>query len=267
MNTSNASMPIHIANPLPSQLQKLRNLWKEAFGDNDAFLDIFERTAFHPKRCRCVTIDNEVVAALYWFDCEFENQPIAYIYAVATASAHQGKGLCHALMQDTHAHLLASGYAGAILVPGSKALFRFYEKMGYQTATYIEEITYNDSMLHTFEPKSITLRSIDKTEYAALRRRYLPEHAVIQEKENLEFLETQAEFYTGDDFLLACHKHEDMLQGIELLGNTAVIPAILLSLDYKEGHFRVPGNETPFGMYYNFKENTSTPSYFGFAFD
>jgi len=87
--------------PLESQIGGLRLLWKEAFGDTDALLDVFWSTAFAADRCRCITIDDEVAAALYWFDCRFDDRPIAYIYAVATAKAQRKQGLCRKLMEDT----------------------------------------------------------------------------------------------------------------------------------------------------------------------
>ena len=90
--------------PTREQTEGLCKLWQEAFGDNDAFLDAFWSTAFSSDRCRCITVDGEVAAALYWFDCRCENKPMAYLYAVATARSHRGKGLCKALMESTHTH-------------------------------------------------------------------------------------------------------------------------------------------------------------------
>ena len=58
-----------IDHPTTTQIPQLRSLWKEAFGDSDAFLDIFFQRAFSPQRCCCVTQGDAVVAALYWFDC------------------------------------------------------------------------------------------------------------------------------------------------------------------------------------------------------
>ena len=77
--------------PQAEQLPALRQLWKQAFGDTDAFLDIFFSTAFSPERCRCVVTDGEVAAALYWFSCEADGQPLAYLYAVATAERFRGQ--------------------------------------------------------------------------------------------------------------------------------------------------------------------------------
>lgn len=253
--------------PLSSQIHELRTLWKETFGDTDEFLDLFHSTAFSLNRCRCAVQDGKIVAALYWFDCSFSGNSIAYIYAVATAKEYRGQGICHALMESTHMHLKELGYAGAILSPASKSLFDFYEKMGYKTCAYNDELIFKEDSLYAFEKSDITIRKIDKNEFARLRQDFLPKDAVLQENENLDFLETQAEFFTGKNFLLTAQKNDSHLQGIEFLGDTSVIPAILQALHCTSGNFRTVGKENPFGMYYAFTEATSTPSYIGFVFD
>ena len=58
-----------IDRPTQMQIPQLRRLWQAAFGDTDAFLDIFFHRAYDARRSRCVTRDGRVVAALYWFDC------------------------------------------------------------------------------------------------------------------------------------------------------------------------------------------------------
>ena len=80
--------------PNVEQTAWLRRLWKEAFGDSDAFLDRFFTIAYSPDRCRCVTADGRVTAALYWFDCDCQGEKLAYLYAVATAQDCRGRGLC-----------------------------------------------------------------------------------------------------------------------------------------------------------------------------
>ena len=114
-----------IDRPQKGQIADLRALWKEAFGDSDSFLDVFFTTAYSPERCRCVTVDGEAVSALYWFDCEYSGERIAYLYAVATAENHRGHGYCQALLDDTHRHLSALGYEGVILSPGSDNAFEY----------------------------------------------------------------------------------------------------------------------------------------------
>ena len=118
--------------PTSRDIPALRSLWREAFGDEDSFLDAFFGTAYSPDRARVAMIDGNVAGALYWFDCSLEGRKYAYIYAVATAKSYRGRGVCTALMRDTHSHLKDGGYSGAVLVPGDAPLFAFYEKMGYR---------------------------------------------------------------------------------------------------------------------------------------
>ena len=245
--------------PKTEEIPGLRQLWKEAFGDSDAFLDLFFQNGFHPNRCRCITDRGAVVAALYWFDCSFADRKIAYLYAVATARSHQGQGLCRKLMADTHELLKSKGYAGAILVPGEKSLFRFYGAMGYEAIACVE--TYHCPPGET--PSPVTILSPDA--YATLRRRLLPANAVLQEGDNLRFLSQICTLYGGDGWVMAASTPGETLTAMEFLGDTAQIPGILATLGATEGNFRTPGNEA-FAMYLPF-DGSEKPAYFGLAFD
>ena len=250
-----------IDSPTPVPAPSLKRLWREAFGDTEEFLDTFFTTAFSADRFRCAMEDGEAVAALYWFDCLYEGGRIAYIYAVATAKSHRGRGLCRTLMADTHAHLSRLGYVGAVLVPCSKELFAFYGRLGYRTCSCVRELCV------TAGDRDIALRRVDADEYARLRRTLLVRGGVIQENENLEFLSAQAELYAGDNFLLAANEDGGRLRGIELLGDVNAAPRILRALGYAEGRFRTVGNDIPFAMFYPLEDNAPVPSYFGLAFD
>jgi len=238
----------------------LRALWQASFGDDDAFLDDFFTAAFSPERCRCVMADDHPAAVLYWFDCTCRGQRIAYLYAVTTAEAYRRRGLCAALLADTHKHLQALGYAGVLLVPCSETLVAFYEKSGYRLCSRIGELRCGVGTA------ACTIREIGAAEYAARRREMLPDGGVVQEGENLRFLQTQTAFYAGDGFVLAASREGDTLVGAELLGNTAAAPAIVHALGCAAGRFRVPG-ERPFAMYRQLGGASQPPGYFGLAFD
>ena len=248
--------------PDRSRIPELQSLWQEAFDDTQDFLDNFERTAFHPDRCRCAVTEGRAAAALYWFDCLYMGRRIAYVYAVATAKAYRGQGICHGLMEDTHRYLEKLGYEGVVLVPGSKELFRFYEGMGYRIGSTIREFTCDASV------REVSMCCIDTQEYARLRRQLLPRGGVVQENENLAFLKTQAQFYAGAGFLLTARKEEDTLFGMELLGDETKASQIVSALGCAKGTFRVPGEGRPFAMYRSLSESKlPAPSYFGLAFD
>lgn len=242
-----------------SDVPRLRRLWQQAFGDTDAFLNAFFSVGFAPERSLCVRPEDEIAAALYWFDCELDGQKLAYLYAVATDADHRGQGLCHSLMAQTHGLLAQQGYAGAVLVPGSGSLFRFYEKMGYRRFGGIQQITATAAVAPA------RLEAVTAEEYARLRKQFLPVGGVVQEGALLRFLATQAQFYKGEDLLLCCIREGDRLIVPELLGSGN--PAdILTALGCVTGVFRTPG-ETPFAMFFPLREGTATPKYFAFALD
>ena len=247
--------------PIPAQGMEMARLWQEAFGDSFEFIEGFFCTAYSPSRCRCVTVDGEIAAVLYWLDTEYDGQRFAYIYAVATKKSHRGKGLCRKLMDDTHAHLRTRGYAGALLVPQTDDLRKMYRAMGYMPCTSVSEFTCEAS------ETAAALHRIDRDTYAAARRTFLPEGGVLQENENIAYLENMAFFYQGEDFLLAARLENRELYSPELLGNTAAAPGILKALGCRKGTFRVPGDDIPYAMFLPFADSVRKPTYFGLAFD
>lgn len=247
--------------PTPARIPGLRRLWQEAFGDSPEFLDKFFGTAFDPRRCRCVTQDDEIAAALYWFHVSCQGQPMAYLYGVATGKAYRNRGLCRALMADTRSHLQSLGYKGILLVPEGDNLRRMYGGLGYENCTTVQEFSC------TAGAEPVRLQEIDGAEYARLRRELLPQGAVIQEGENLAFLGTYARFYSGEGFLATLYPEEDALLGLELLGDPGAAPGILKALSAGHGTFRTPGEGREFAMFLPLDENAPRPGYFAFAFD
>ena len=243
----------------PTELAGLRRLWQEAFGDSDAFLDIFFTQGFDPARSLCISENDTPVAALYWFDCSCNGRKIAYLYAVATARSHRGQGLCRRLMADTHKILANQGYSSAVLVPGEPSLFDFYEKMGYQT------ICCTKAIACTAGDKSLPVATLSTDAYAAQRRRLLPDNAVVQEGDNLAFLSQICGLYGGDGWVMAASTEGKTLWAMEFLGDTALLPGILTALGASEGHIRTPGDDA-FAMYLPF-DTAEPPAYFGIPFD
>ena len=243
--------------PKPQDMPSLRQLWQEAFGDSEEFLDIFFATAMHPHRCFTAKDGNSLAGALYWFDCSCRGKKVAYLYAVATAKSFRGQGVCHRLMTHTHQYLTQLGYAGTLLVPGEESLFDFYANMGYSGFCPMEEIPYAAQ-------GNALLRPLDKTEFGCLRRTFLPEGAVVQEGENLDFLAAQCNFYAGNGFVLAARKEDNTLTILELLGNPN--QGIPTALDCTNATLRNFGKGKPYGMYRPLTDDPA-PTYFAFSFD
>lgn len=253
-----------IDSPKHEHILGLRELWKEAFGDGDTFLDVFFGKVFSASRCRCVIENGKVIASLYWFDCEYEKERVAYLYAIATLEEYRGKGVCSALMKDTHSYLKSCGYSLAMLVPASEKLFTLYEKFGYKTCTSVNEKTVYSSN------EKINLNRISVEEYGKLRRELLPEKSVIQENENLVLLDVLADFYKCGGAIFAVQKGsaDGDLRIVELLGNTDLAPSIIGVLGYKIASVRLAGDGRAFSMCISFcGDKLAFPKYFGLAFD
>lgn len=248
--------------PSSDDTHMLRRLWKEAFGDDDSFLDKFFHTAFSEKRTRCIKSDGQIIAALYWFDCMYNKHKIAYVYAVATAKKFQGRGCCTILMNDTHKLLNKIGYDGIILVPASEKLFSFYEKLGYITCAYKSRISADSSN----ECEKVSRISSD--EYAKIRKSYLPPNAILQENENIRFLSTMCSFYLGENFIFALADGQQKFRAVEYLGDIKKLSGILSSFGHKSGEFMIAGKDIPFAMFHSLDNfDDEIPDYLGFAFD
>lgn len=252
---------MNIDHPVPRQIGQLRSLWKTAFGDTEAFLDLFFQTAYSPARCLCASRGGEVTGALYWFDVQWENQRFAYLYAIATAPEHRGKGICAGLMEAAKSQLSQKGYAGLLLVPQDGGLAAMYRKMGFSYCTKNREFSCRAGTA----PEEF--RQVDAEEYARLRRRLLPPGGAVQEGENLRFLAAQALLLAGENWLCAAYSDGKNLRCGELLGNTAAAPGIVRAMGFDEGHFRCPGEEQPFAMGFPLTPDCRFPNYLGYAFD
>lgn len=247
--------------PTAEEVPALRELWKDAFGDEDDYLDVFYSTAFSPERSLALfTDDGAAQAALYWFDCILRGEKIAYIFGVGVATTLRGNGLCREMMSAALSCLKAENYKGVALVPARSELYAMYEKFGFQKFFGVTE-----RLVKAGDTPAV-LRRLDADEYVAVRKRYLPDGGVEQAGENAAFLAARTELYAGDDFVFS------FVPGIgefvvELLGNTERAPEIVRALGREELMVRTPGDEKDFAVYQAIDQEVAFPKYFGIPFD
>lgn len=234
----------------------LKCLWKTVFGDSDAFIDSFFQIAYSPERCKYIAEGDQIVSALYWFDCEYAGGKLAYIYAVATDPNHRGKGLASRLLEETHNHLKALGYAGTVLKPAN-GLFPFYERLGYETCGYIRRFP-------AVAGSPVPIKELDTEAYAARRRALLPHNAVIQEGITLKFLHSFAKFYDAGNTLVCTLPEENVI--FEYLGDPDYAPGILAALGISKAEIPTPGTDIPFAMHHPLN-CTKIPGYLGITLE
>lgn len=249
-----------LRHPAVEEIPALRGLWREAFDESEGFLDLFFSVAFAPNRCLVAAEEGRISAMLYWFDCVLDGSPAAYLYGVAAAKDCRGRGLATALMEAAHRRLKGAGYGAAILVPAEQTLFRFYARRGYETLGYLSQRRMEAAQA------PVPAREIGPGEYAALRRALLPEHAVIQEKENLALLAGYARFLAGEGWCAVYVPGETPLVA-EFLGDQKQAPGLLAALGVPAATVRGPGDDRPFAMAHTLAGQACQKLYFAFAFD
>lgn len=239
----------------------LAALWKQAFGDPDAYIQTFFQVGFDPHRCQTIDIDGQLAAALYWFDCDWNRKKVAYIYAVAVDTQFRGQGLCRQLMEKTHKVLHAQKYDGAVLVPATQPLVGMYEKMGYVGICPMSQMT----ILPADTP--VTVQKISWQDYGALRQKYLPENSVAHRARALQFFDTYGQFYAFDGGCFCAAWEEKTLHVQEFLGSADLLPEIISALEAEKAMVRLPGGNTPFAMYHSLTQCQALPAYFGIPLD
>lgn len=238
-------------------IASLKRLWQDVFGDTEEAVDSFFSIAYAPDRCMYHTEGGQAVSALYWLDCQCRGRRLAYIYAVATDPKHRGKGLASRLLRRTHARLKELGYAGAVLKPAD-GLFPFYERLGYVPSGFLRRFDVEAGSVPA------VLKELTPAEYAAVRRTFLPENAVIQEGITLEFLHTYARFFAGDEALVCVTREENIV--LEYLGDPGSAPGILSALGIRRATLPTPGSQIPFTMYCAL-DDSPVPGYLGIALE
>ena len=243
-------MTIEFRPPKQEEERALRELFTEAFGDA-GFTELFFRTGFAHERC-LAAFDGELLAAAHWFDCTVNGKKAAYLYGIAAFRRCRGRGIGSALVGACIEALKTQGYEIIALVPAEPSLFGYYERLGFRTVGTVSEQTVRRG-----EP--LPLRRLSAEEYAAQRRKYLPENGVIQEGPCLALFGGYASFCATANAVAAVTDSTVW----ELLGDVSETPGLLASLGIGEAEVRTPGDGRPFAM----AVGADAPIYLGLAFD
>lgn len=238
-----------IKKPMPEDLPLLKDLWQKAFEDPEEFIENFFQYGYSPDRCLVLYIGQAPAAVTYWFDCLWEGKKCAYIYGVATAPEHRGKGLCRTLITDLHQHLTDLGYAGAVLVPAKEDLFCLYKKLGYTSFCPMEKLTVLPAGTVPSGFCDVPAGSVTHTE-AALR-----------------FLKSYCRFYECDGFRFWGAVEDHTLYIQEFSGDISCLPDIYGFGGIDKAICRVYGRGKDYAMYLPLCDPDFRPVYFGIPLD
>ena len=126
--------------PETADLTQLHALWKDVFGDEEGYIDLFFSRAFAGSHPFAVVENGEVQSALYLLDCQLQSGARRYdgyyLYAAATKPQYRRRGLMRALIEEAKAFMHETGKDFIVLVPATKPLYDYYEKFGFVPKLY-----------------------------------------------------------------------------------------------------------------------------------
>ena len=122
---------------VPADVTTQRELWKLAFGDQDAYIDNFYRTYYRPERVIVLEEAGAVRAMTAWFDTAFVvpgrgEYRCAYLYAVATHPDWRGRGLAGRLLAGADDYFRSLDIPAVSTVPAEPSLHDFFGRNGFR---------------------------------------------------------------------------------------------------------------------------------------
>lgn len=160
-------------------IPRLKEIWKECFHDEDAYIDFFFANRFSPDRMVVWLEEEEPVAMACLFPCTCwsemqgtrSSQKGIYIYAVATKPAYQGRGISSNLLHEILAMVQRDNAIG-LLVPASEALINFYKKRNFYPSQVTKGIEYLEEAwlkVSSFMSESIVYEELETSQYKQIR--------------------------------------------------------------------------------------------------
>ena len=110
----------------------IKELWKEAFGDSDEFIDSFLERFHTPGRMLAVWENGKLLSMLHVLPFVFEGYRAGYIYGVATAQDERDKGHATRLMQLAVEQARRDGLDALVTIPASESLRGYYARLGFR---------------------------------------------------------------------------------------------------------------------------------------
>ncbi len=134
---------------VPTDVPALKQLWKMAFGDEDAYIEHFFTRYYTPQRMLVLEEEGQVRAMTAWFDmplvfADGTKVPSAYLYAVATHPEFRGKGLAGRLLDFAGKWLGERGCACLTTVPARPDLHAFFARNGFEEGFALSRKEWED---------------------------------------------------------------------------------------------------------------------------
>lgn len=257
----------------------MQALWSQCFGDDAAYTRLYFDRYNIAQRVFVARAAQEIAAMAIWFpatltDGNGQEYSAAYLYAVATAPAYQGRGICRRLIAFAERQLKNRGVQVVTLVPGNSQLFAFYQKLGYETAFVCRQTEV------TVPKAGGEIFSISANRYWQLRQMLLWQNFLAYDETEIAYQKALCR-HAGGDLVQLQWADQMGCAIVEPQGQRLIIkellppelaeqaaPALLARFGGETAVVRTPGAGRPFGMAkWLGRRQSLRDAYLGIAFD
>ena len=113
-------------------IPRLKQLFKIAFGDSEAWVEHFFKTRYKDSICFIKEEHEKMKGMLYLFPCLLKIDDTFsktfYVYGVATSPEFRQQGVMYHLLNHAYKYTIEHEFSGLFLVPASDYLTGLYEK-------------------------------------------------------------------------------------------------------------------------------------------
>lgn len=125
----------------------MMGLWKENFGDSDAYIKLVFDTYYDESNIAASIVGNEAEASLLGVPYTFRRSDDdtlrgLYLCGLSTRREKRRKGLMSALIEEINARALRGGYDFTFLIPSDSGIRKYYSDRGYHNAFYKKRECY-----------------------------------------------------------------------------------------------------------------------------
>jgi predicted acetyltransferase len=198
-------------------IPELKKLWKLCFHDEDNYIDFYYKNRFIEKETLVYLMKEKVVAMLTimpgFVVHHKSQQPVRYVYAVATHPDHRRHGYSAALLEYAN-ETSGNDYVGTFLVPASQSLFRYYEALGYRMVSDKRVLHKSvDDFLLELRIEQVqqvkAIKQLTKQDFLSLRSKAFEQSGyVMWESEALEYVIREFMFLGGCAYKVMLDKEE-----------------------------------------------------------
>lgn len=110
---------------------QVKELWQEAFGDSDVFIDSFIIRHYQRDNMLSIEQDGRLISMLHIVEFNCNKLKVAYIYGVATLKERRGEGLGSTLIREAIERCKGEGFDVIALIPSSESLRSYYSRFGF----------------------------------------------------------------------------------------------------------------------------------------